>query len=55
MIVSDTLAANAAESLNGEALKEVWHEYIWAVRAERAAWNGWFVWADLPPGVTAIE
>jgi hypothetical protein len=58
-IVSDTLAANAAESLTGEALEEAWHEYVWAVREERDAWDGRLVGADLgadlPPGVTMIE
>jgi hypothetical protein len=59
MIVSDTLAANAAESLSGDALEEAWHEYVWAVREERDARDGRLVWADLgadlPPGVTTIE
>jgi hypothetical protein len=59
MIVSDTLAANAVESLTGEALEEAWLEYVCAVREERDAKEGWVTWvdlpADLPPGVTSIE
>jgi hypothetical protein len=55
MIVSDTLAANAVESLTGEALEEAWLEYVCAVREERDAKEGWVTWADLPPGVTTIE
>jgi hypothetical protein len=62
-IVSDTLAANAAESLTGEALDKAWESYVDAVRDEQDAEFGRITWADLwdglpadfPPGLTAIE
>jgi hypothetical protein len=62
-IVSDVLAANAADSLTGEPLLDAWREYVDAVRDEEDAENGRLTWADLwdglpadlPPGMTAIE
>ena len=52
-IVSDTLTANAAESLTEDALEVAWQSYVEAVREWRDAKDRPVAW--LPPGVTSIE
>jgi hypothetical protein len=55
MIVSDTLAANAAESLTGDALEAAWQSYVEAVLERRHAEDRPLTWMELAPGVTSIE
>jgi hypothetical protein len=54
-IVSDTLTANAAESLTEDALEVAWQSYVEAVREWRDAKNRPLNWLNRPSGVTSLE
>jgi hypothetical protein len=54
-IVSDTLTANAAESLTEDALEAAWQSYVEAVREWRDAKDRPVTWMARVPGVTSIE
>jgi hypothetical protein len=50
-VISDTLAANAAESLTGDRLTAAWADYLSAVREEHDADSGLLTWAELADDV----